>query len=58
MSCQYTLQRAPNIDIFRDRALITTVPDTGSYTDFIGVRGGNGRYTYRVCEVGRAELLQ
>ena len=41
---------AANVDIFRDGALIATVPNTGSYTDSIGVRGGNVRYTYKVCE--------
>jgi hypothetical protein len=41
-----------NIDIYRDGVRITTVPNTGSYKDFIGVRGGNARYTYKVCEAG------
>jgi hypothetical protein len=41
-----------NIDIFRDGAKIIAVPNTGSYKDFIGVRGGNARYTYKVCEAG------
>jgi hypothetical protein len=26
------------------------VPNTGSYTDSIGVKGGNDRYIYKVCE--------
>jgi N-acetylneuraminic acid mutarotase len=44
---------SPNIDIYRDGVLIAaTVPNTGSYKDFIGVRGGNVRYTYKVCEAG------
>jgi hypothetical protein len=41
-----------NIDIYRDGVLIATVPNNGSYKDFIGVRGGNARYTYKVCEAG------
>ena len=28
------------------------MPNTGAYKDFIGVRGGNVRYTYEVCEAG------
>jgi N-acetylneuraminic acid mutarotase len=41
-----------NIDIYRDGVLIATVTNTGFYKDFIGVRGGNIRYTYIVCEAG------
>ena len=41
-----------NIDIYRDGVVIATVPNNGSYKDFIGVRGGNARYTYKVCEAG------
>jgi hypothetical protein len=41
-----------NIDIYRDGVVVATVPNTGSYTDFIGVRGGNVSYTYKVCEAG------
>jgi hypothetical protein len=41
-----------NIDIYRDGVVIATVPNAGSYKDFIGVRGGNVRYTYKVCEAG------
>src|SRR6266566_2298842 len=41
-----------DIDIYRDGGMIATVPNTGSYKDFIGVRGGNARYTYKVCEAG------
>jgi hypothetical protein len=43
---------APNIDIYRDGVVIATVPNNGSYKDFIGVRGGNVRYTYEVCDAG------
>jgi hypothetical protein len=39
-----------NIDIYRDGNRIATVPNTGSYTDSIGVKGGNDRYIYKVCE--------
>ena len=41
-----------DIDLFREGVVIATVPNTGSYKDFIGVRGGNVRYTYTVCEAG------
>jgi hypothetical protein len=41
-----------NIDIYRNGVVIATVPNTGSYKDFIGVRGGNARYLYKVCEAG------
>jgi hypothetical protein len=41
-----------NIDIYRDGVVIATAPNTGSYKDFIGVRGGNAHYTYKVCEAG------
>jgi hypothetical protein len=41
-----------NIDIYRNGVVIATVPNNGSYKDFIGVRGGNVRYTYKVCEAG------
>jgi hypothetical protein len=41
-----------NIDIYRDGVVIATIPNSGSYKDFIGARGGNVRYTYKVCEAG------
>jgi N-acetylneuraminic acid mutarotase len=41
-----------NIDIFRDGVVIATVPNNGTYKDFIGVRGGNARYIYKVCDAG------
>jgi hypothetical protein len=41
-----------NIDIYRNGVVIATVPNNGSYKDFIGVRGGNARYIYKVCEAG------
>jgi len=41
-----------NIDIYRNRVLIATVPNQGGfYTDHIN-RTGRGTYTYRVCEAG------
>jgi len=43
---------AANIDIYRGGVVIATVPNNGAYKDFIGVRGGNARYTYKVCEAG------
>jgi hypothetical protein len=39
-----------NIDIYRDGNVIVTVPNTDAYTDSIGVKGGNTRYRYQVCE--------
>ena len=39
-----------NIDIYRDGVKIATVANNGAYKDVIGVRGGNARYTYKVCE--------
>jgi hypothetical protein len=48
----WTGANSANIDIYRDGVVIGTVPDNGSYKDFIGVRGGNVRYAYKVCEAG------
>jgi hypothetical protein len=39
-----------NIDVYRNGVVVATVPNTGAYTDSIGVRGGNLRYIYKVCE--------
>jgi N-acetylneuraminic acid mutarotase len=41
-----------NIDIYRNGVVIATVANTGAYKDFIGVRGGNARYIYMVCDAG------
>jgi serine protease len=41
-----------DIDIYRDGGVIATAPNNGAYKDFIGVRGGNARYIYKVCEAG------
>src|SRR5437016_2853010 len=43
---------AANTDIYRDGVVIATVPNNGTYTDSIGVRGGNVRYVYKVCDAG------
>jgi N-acetylneuraminic acid mutarotase len=40
-----------NIDVYRNRALIVTTANDGSYTDSTGDTG-RARYTYRVCEAG------
>ncbi len=40
-----------NIDIYRNGVLITTVPNTGSYTDSTGQKG-RATFTYKVCEAG------
>jgi N-acetylneuraminic acid mutarotase len=40
-----------NIDVYRDRALIVTTANDGSYTDSTGDTG-RARYTYEACEAG------
>jgi hypothetical protein len=40
-----------NIDVYRDRVLIVTTANDGSYIDSTGDTG-RARYTYRVCEAG------
>ena len=40
-----------NIDVYRNGAVIATVPNTGAYTDSTG-NHGRATYTYRVCEAG------
>jgi len=47
----WTGATSANVDVYRDDVLITTVPNTGSYTDSTGQKG-NGRFTYKVCEAG------
>jgi PKD repeat protein len=42
---------SPNVDIYRNNALIATTENDGFYTDNINNRGG-GSYTYKVCEAG------
>jgi hypothetical protein len=46
----WTGATSANVDIYRDEVVIATVPNNGTYKDFIGVRGGNARYTYKVCD--------
>lgn len=41
-----------DVDIYRDGVVIATPSNSGFYTDSIGVRGGNIRYTCKVCEAG------
>jgi hypothetical protein len=48
----WTGATSADIDIYRDGAVIATVPNNGAYKDFIGVRGGNIRYIYKVCDAG------
>jgi subtilisin family serine protease len=40
-----------NIDVYRNSVMITTVPNTGAYSDSTGGSGA-ARYTYKVCEGG------
>jgi len=40
-----------NVDIFRDASLLTTVSDSGAYTDNTGNKGGR-TYVYQVCHAG------
>ena len=42
-----------NIDVYRDRIVIATVPNTGAYTDSTGSHG-RAKYTYKVCQAGTA----
>jgi len=45
-----------NIDVFRNGEFLLTVPNTGSYTDNTGLKGG-GSLTYQVREAGNAATL-
>jgi hypothetical protein len=41
-----------NVDVYRNGALVATVPNIpGFYTDNIG-RRGKGTYIYKVCDAG------
>jgi hypothetical protein len=40
-----------NVDIYRNNAPLTTVPNPGPYTDSTGTRGP-ATFTYKVCEAG------
>jgi hypothetical protein len=46
---RWTVVGDGNVAISRDGTVITTVGDTGSYTDEIGAKGG-GSYVYQVCD--------
>ena len=39
------------VEVYRNGALVATVPNNGSYTDNTGQKGG-GSFTYQVCEPG------
>jgi len=41
-----------DIDVYRNGVVIATALNNGAYKDFIGVRGGNIRYIYKVCDAG------
>lgn len=40
-----------SVEIYRDSGLLVSVPDSGSYTDNTGNKGGR-TYLYQVCEAG------
>ena len=40
-----------NIDVYRNGAVVATVPNTGTYTDSTGDHG-RATYTHQVCEAG------
>ena len=42
---------SPQVDVYRDGGKITTVTNSGAYTDHLNRRGG-GSYRYKVCEAG------
>ena len=41
----------PSVDIYRNGSRLTTVSNTGSYTDRFG-RNASGTFTYKVCSAG------
>jgi len=45
----WTGATSANVEIYRDGVLITTVPNTDSYTDSTGQKG-HATFTYKVCE--------
>ena len=47
----WTGASSANVDVYRDGVLITTVPNTGSYTDSTG-QNGSATFTYKVCDAG------
>jgi serine protease len=40
-----------SIDVYRNGAVIRTVPNNGAYTDSTGNKG-RATFTYKVCEAG------
>jgi hypothetical protein len=42
---------SPNIDVYRDGAVIATTPNDGSYDDSTGTTG-QASFMYKVCEAG------
>jgi hypothetical protein len=48
----WSVATSSSIDLYRDGVVIATAPNTGAYTNSIDVRGGNVRYTHKVCEAG------
>ncbi|MGA6827353.1 sialidase family protein [Nitrospira sp. NS4] len=44
-----------NVDIKRDSTVMTTVPDSGVYTDNIGTKGNKASYVYQVCYAGTTD---
>jgi hypothetical protein len=40
-----------NVDIYREGSMLITVPNSGTYPDITGLKGG-GTLTYQVCEQG------
>ncbi|MFU8877620.1 MAG: S8 family serine peptidase [Wenzhouxiangellaceae bacterium] len=46
-----------NVDIHRDGSVLTTVANTGAYTDATDFRGG-GSLTYQVCEAGSSDCSE
>jgi hypothetical protein len=44
-----------NVDIYRNGIYLTTVPNSGSFTDVTGVKG-SATFTYRICEQGNTTI--
>ena len=51
MDLTWSPATSTSMDVYRNNALIATVPNTGAYTDSTG-QHGRATYTYRVCEAG------
>ena len=41
---------SPDVDVYRNGAVVATTSNDGFYTDNTGQRGGGSSYTYQVCE--------